>query len=104
MQPSTKKGIVLRVLKTAGTAGMGIAQIVEAAQEHSEWNAIDADQKATTKVPKRLPAQDSPQCIASCFRFIAIAELIDIDNCMCRFFARTLPLCASVRECMLCER
>ena len=49
-KPSTKKGIVFRVLRSVGSAGMEIAQIVVAAQQHSDWATGEADKKAVAKV------------------------------------------------------
>ena len=54
LKPSTKKGIVFRVLRSVGSAGMEIAQIVEAAQQHSEWARVEADKKVIAKVLKNI--------------------------------------------------
>lgn len=50
LKPNTKKGIVFRVLRSVGSAGMEISGIVEAAQQHSDWATGEADKNATTKV------------------------------------------------------
>lgn len=45
MRPGTKKGIIFGVLKTTGSAGMPLPQLLEAVKQHSDWTEAEGDKK-----------------------------------------------------------